>query len=139
MTDRARVWASRKGLTVLFCCVFSSLAIGQASEGLDIRSAATPIRLDGVLDEAAWENAGVATDFYQNFPFDTSYAELDTEVRVTFDETALYIGAVIYQSQEDYIVTSLRRDFELSLLMNSLSILIPSRIKSMVSISLLHL
>ncbi|WP_282783044.1 DUF5916 domain-containing protein [Phaeodactylibacter xiamenensis] len=113
MTDRARVWASRKGLTVLFWCVFGSLAAGQASEGLDIRFAATPIRLDGVLDEAAWENTGVATDFYQNFPFDTSYAELDTEVRVTFDETALYIGAVIYQPQEDYIVTSLRRDFEL--------------------------
>lgn len=71
------------------------------------------MRLDGVLDEAVWQDAMVADSFYQNFPFDTSYAELATEVRVVYGKSALYIGAVIEQKQSTYIVTSLRRDFSI--------------------------
>ncbi len=80
--------------------------------GLLVKKSAGPIVLDGQLEEAAWKRAEVATEFVQNFPFDTSAAELPTEVRVTFTDEALYIAAKIYQPKEDYIVTSLRRDFE---------------------------
>ncbi|NRA50111.1 MAG: carbohydrate binding family 9 domain-containing protein [Phaeodactylibacter sp.] len=113
MGDKGSVFAGLKRLSVVIFLLTSVLAFSQEEEnGLVIRRTAQPIRLDGVLDEPVWEQADVATNFYQNFPFDTSYAELDTEVKVAFDDAALYIGAIIYQPQEDYIVTSLRRDFE---------------------------
>jgi hypothetical protein len=79
---------------------------------LAIRKSAEIIRLDGALDEPAWQNAQVAKDFFQNFPFDTSFAQLKSEIRLTFDQNFLYIGAVLYQNQADYITTSLKRDFQ---------------------------
>ncbi len=67
--------------------------------------------VDGMLDEAAWQKAQSINQFFQNFPFDTSFAVLQTEVKMTFDQNFLYVGAVIYQKQEDYIIASLKRDF----------------------------
>jgi hypothetical protein len=96
-----------------FFAILFAFHLGAQNDALSIKKATSSMRLDGVLDEAAWEQAMVADQFFQNFPFDTSFAELTTEVRVTYDETAFYIGAVVYQEQSTYIVTSLRRDFEI--------------------------
>jgi hypothetical protein len=51
------------------------------------------IRIDGRLDEAAWAAAPVLSDFVQNTPFDGRPASEITEVRVLFDDEALYVGA----------------------------------------------
>ena len=42
---------------------------------LHIRKASSEIHIDGVLDEKAWEDAEVATDFYMITPMDTSFAQ----------------------------------------------------------------
>lgn len=98
------------------CLLVALSAYAQAPElsekyQLRIRKSAEPMRLDGTMDEPAWQNAQVAKDFFQNFPFDTAFATLKSEVRITFDQNFLYIGAVLYQNQADYITTSLKRDF----------------------------
>ena len=49
--------------------------------------------LDGVLNEAAWSAAAPATDFRQQEPREGEPATQRTEVRFTFDDEALYIGA----------------------------------------------
>lgn len=81
---------------------------------LGIRKTSENIRLDGVLDEAVWESAHVATDFYLNLPFDSSYAQpaYQTFVRMTFDDHFIYIGAVCMQPRSEIIIASLKRDFE---------------------------
>jgi hypothetical protein len=53
-------------------------------------------RLDGVLDDAAWQQAPVATDFIQNFPTYGLAASLKTEVRILYDNSAVYIAAHLY-------------------------------------------
>ena len=98
------------------CLLLALSAYTQAPElsekyQLRIRKSAEPMRLDGTMDEPAWQNAQVAKDFFQNFPFDTAFSVLKSEVRITFDQNFLYIGAVLYQNQADYITTSLKRDF----------------------------
>ena len=106
--------------TALAIFLFSVAAAGHSQDvagngepyRLSIQKAGTKIHLDGLLAEPAWEQAQVATGFFQNFPMDSSYAALQTEVRVTFDETYLYVGAVVYQQREDYLITSLKRDFD---------------------------
>lgn len=54
------------------------------------------IRIDGSLDETIWKSAPVATDFITNSPVYGKPASKRTEVRVMYDNTALYIGAYIY-------------------------------------------
>lgn len=69
------------------------------------------IVLDGVLDEDAWEAAQPYSGFIQQRPVEGAPAEEDTEVRVLFDEEAVWIGARLFDSEPDEIVDRLvRRD-----------------------------
>lgn len=55
-----------------------------------------PPKIDGSLDDASWQSAAVATDFIQNFPQTGQPASAKTEVKVLYDDNAIYIGAMIY-------------------------------------------
>lgn len=77
-----------------------------------VRQTTAPVKLDGDLSEPGWQSAQVLKDFYQFFPFDTSFAKLPTEVRVMFDQNFLYVGFTVTQPRNSYITRSLKRDFE---------------------------
>src|SRR5689334_6098525 len=51
-----------------------------------------PITLDGKLDEPAWAAAPVSSDFVESYPAPNAKAPDRTEVRVLYDEDALYVG-----------------------------------------------
>ncbi|MEY3405839.1 MAG: hypothetical protein RL161_1269, partial [Bacteroidota bacterium] len=78
---------------------------------LPIRKSTESITIDGQRTEAAWEKTEVARDFYMVLPMDTSAAELRTEVRMTYDDKNLYIFADCYHGGWNYMVESLRRDW----------------------------
>jgi len=79
---------------------------------LNIKKASSEIIIDGALDEKAWLDAAVATDFYMITPMDTSFAEVRTDVRMSYDDENLYLIVVNYHGMEGpYMVESLRRDF----------------------------
>jgi len=79
---------------------------------LNLHRATSPIKIDGVLDEEAWQKAEVATDFYMVLPMDTSAARVRTEVRMTYDNEHLYLIATCFHLLPGrYFVESLRRDF----------------------------
>ena len=65
---------------------------------------AQPVKLDGVLDEAAWREALPATDFIQNRPKPGVKEKHRTEVRVLYDDAALYVGAVMHDVSPDSIM-----------------------------------
>ena len=72
---------------------------------------AEPPVIDGVLDEAFWTLADVATDFTQKQPDPGRPASQRTEVRVVHDDEAIYVGARLYDTAPDSIVAQLgRRD-----------------------------
>ena len=54
------------------------------------------IKIDGNLDDAAWKTASVVNDFIQNFPKAGDPATLKTEVKILYDNTAVYIGVMLY-------------------------------------------
>ena len=64
---------------------------------------AQPIKLDGVLDEEMWRTAAPATDFIQNRPNPGPHEKHPTEVRVLYDEAAIYVGAVMHDVSPDSI------------------------------------
>ncbi|MBD0277776.1 MAG: carbohydrate binding family 9 domain-containing protein [Flavisolibacter sp.] len=94
----------------LLCLLISALAQENIPPSIIIKKAVDKITVDGELNENAWKEAAVADSFFQNFPFDTSRAQMQTQARVTFDDRYLYISGVVYQPQQ-YIVQSLKRDF----------------------------
>jgi hypothetical protein len=53
----------------------------------------TPITVDGRLDEAAWGSVTPITQFRQRQPDEGAAASLPTEVRILYDDDALYVGA----------------------------------------------
>ena len=77
---------------------------------LHIKKATGKITIDGKLDEADWQTATSYTNFKQNYPSDTSEAEMQTIARVTFDDQFVYVSGVCYQPNK-YTVQSLRRDY----------------------------
>jgi hypothetical protein len=70
------------------------------------------ISLDGRLDEASWAAAPVATNFVQNDPREGEPATYDTEVKLLYDDRALYIGVFAKDPEpSQIIVNELRKDF----------------------------
>ena len=98
-------------------------AFAQSGDGIDYATAhldrkvlatrATgPISINGVLDEPAWANAPVARDFIQNDPREGEPATYDTEVRVLYDDQAIYFGIFAKDTEPAAIIISdLKKDF----------------------------
>jgi hypothetical protein len=104
----------------LFLIVVTSLLIAPvSSRGQTQPSAARqtlratrveqPVRLDGVLDDAVWTNAQVGTDFIQRYPTPGLLATLRTEVRVAYDNDAIYVAARMFDPHPDSIAAPLSR------------------------------
>ena len=70
-------------------------------------------RIDGVLDDAAWSRAPVISDFVQKIPNEAATPSVETQVRLLYDDHALYVGARLLRNDPQAIRTSItRRDGE---------------------------
>ncbi|MDE2676513.1 MAG: DUF5916 domain-containing protein [Gemmatimonadota bacterium] len=80
---------------------------------LEARRATGPITLDGTLNELAWSLAdSTRGTFYQSIPDQGAPATERTVVRVLYDDERLYVGAVMYDSRPDLLVSAgMEQDF----------------------------
>jgi hypothetical protein len=69
---------------------------------------ATP-RIDGLLDEAVWQQAAVIDDFHQMNPVEYGTPTQRTEVRVFYTEDALYVGARMFETDPSLIRAKIMR------------------------------
>ena len=110
---RKSMHVSKRTAFILFCSFLSVSALAQkknAAYKLNIRPATSTIEIDGMMDEKAWQDADLADNFFMVLPMDTSRASVKTEVKMAYDNDNLYVSAVCFTSG-DYVVESLRRDF----------------------------
>jgi len=63
--------------------------------------------IDGKLDEAAWTNAEIATGFINWQPIAGATPSNETEVKIMYDDRAIYVGAYLKNSSRDEIMTEL--------------------------------
>ena len=71
----------------------------------------SPIRVDGVLDEAAWGQAPVGSNFTAREPEDNRPAAQQTEFSVVYTENVLYFGIRAHDPEPEAIVAKeLQRD-----------------------------
>ena len=72
------------------------------------------VRIDGLLDDSAWVAAEVASNFRQREPREGAAATLPTEVRVLWDDDALYVAARMLDPSPDSIIALLARRDEVT-------------------------
>ncbi len=71
--------------------------------------AMTAPRVDGRLDDGAWDMAPPITEFWQQDPDEGEPASEPTEARIVYTDDALYVGVRAYDSQPDQIAAQLTR------------------------------
>ncbi len=81
-------------LTCGVVCLFYTAAFTQKT--LSAVKATLIPKIDGNLDDAAWQNAATAVDFIQYFPSFGSPVSSKSEVKILYDDNAIYIGAYLY-------------------------------------------
>ena len=99
-------------------CIFILLFLpslhltAQERKQIRIKRATDQIKVDGLLTEGSWLEADLGDGYYQNFPTDSVLANAKTELRLTYDDKYLYVGAkMINPGPRTYVTPSLRRDF----------------------------
>ena len=81
-------------LLVLVCgSLFSQ---GKILQAIKLSHTSTSPQIDGNLDDLAWKNVQGVAGFIQNFPSFGSSASQKTEVKIVYDNSAIYIGAYLY-------------------------------------------
>jgi len=66
-------------------------------------------KIDGVLDDVAWENAAIATDFVEREPVNGRKIpdSLATHVKIIYDDLGIYFGAVMKDPEPHKILKEL--------------------------------
>ena len=74
-----------------------------------VRLAGVLPSIDGRLDESVWNTAPAGTDFVQVRPSPGQPSAQQTEVRVAYDDDALYVGLRMFDTAPDSVVGQLSR------------------------------
>ncbi len=102
-------------LPALFCNAIlfgESKGVNRDKYRIEISKTTEPVTVDGILDDPVWSKADMATHFQRVLPTDTGFAIAQTEVRLTYTESTLYMAITCYDSTPGKRpVESLRRDF----------------------------
>ena len=95
-------------LTLLAGVITLRSAQAQRPDSISIGGAGRPIAnaarrtgtivIDGAIDDEAWKAASVISDFRQFQPTEGARASQRTEVRILYDDQAIYVGARLYDS-----------------------------------------
>ncbi len=89
----------------LIALFLSTTALGQ-KKTLEAIFATESISIDGQLQEAVWKSAPVATGFVMFEPDNGKLLSEDkrTEVRILYDNNAIYVSALLYDNEPDKIL-----------------------------------
>ena len=105
----------KKLLPLIFILLSLTASAQKVNESYQfhIKPTTSKINIDGILDDEAWKNTEVAKDFWLRIPIDTIRAKNQTEVRLTYDDTYLYISAICFKANDGKgaTVESMKRDY----------------------------
>lgn len=94
---------------------------------LAAKRVSSAIEVDGHLDEAEWQQADVANDFFQLEPTEGAPATHPTEVRVLYDDKNLYVGFMCFEPHPEHIMApDMKRDTRMSFSNDMVTVVIAS-------------
>ncbi|WP_272023570.1 DUF5916 domain-containing protein [Olleya namhaensis] len=99
-------------LITFFALLISFQTLAQDKKSYQIKRTDYPPKIDGVLDDKAWSDAQIATDFTEFKPDvgDTAPDNKKTKVQMTYDDTGIYVAAYCYDNPEDIMRQFTQRD-----------------------------
>ncbi|NJN77969.1 MAG: carbohydrate binding family 9 domain-containing protein, partial [Saprospiraceae bacterium] len=100
-----------KKILFLLIILLTSLNINAqvaTKKSYETRKIETKPVIDGNLDDEAWlKTSEIAKDFVQNQPNLGEKSAYKTEVKIVYDDEAIYIGAILYDNNRDSILKQL--------------------------------
>jgi len=100
-----------RSLRTILCLALLS-ATGVADSPLKViraKRVTSPPVLDGAVNDAQWKEAAAVLDFTQAEPVQGAHPTEMTSVRILYDDRALYVGVICYDSRPEGIVRQLSR------------------------------
>lgn len=95
---------------ILLFLIFHSITFAQKKVLNAIRTD-EKITIDGKIDESVWDTAPIATDFISYSPDNGTPAEKNkkTEVRIIYNNDAIYVAAKMYDNEPDKILKQITK------------------------------
>ncbi len=93
-----------------FCVLITASAYSQTEKrALPAKRIQTPIKLDGILDDAAWKDAPVADKFtmLRPEPFKPENPDNATQVYFVYNNEGIYVGGYLHEKNKDSIAAEL--------------------------------
>src|SRR4051812_34849213 len=107
----------RTAVVVGVVCI-TAISLNAAPPGARVAATlvpeATAIRVDGELNDAVWQTVPPITEFQQRDPREGAAPTFQTEARVAYDATALYVAVQAFDPDPGKIVGILTRRDERS-------------------------
>ncbi|MDB5128372.1 DUF5916 domain-containing protein [Mucilaginibacter sp.] len=96
-------------LAILFSAITLTAFSQKPKKTLVAIKTEAPPKMDGVLDDAVWQNVPIATDFVELQPNAGNHEKQEnrTTVKIIYDNTAIYVGARMYEKDP----TKIAREF----------------------------
>jgi hypothetical protein len=99
-------------MVAVVCTSQAQPAAEDQNKRIEVHRIDADIAVDGVLDEAAWADAVVITDLHQLNPVEFAPPSQRTEIRLFFDENALYVAARLWDDDVENITARVLRQGE---------------------------
>ncbi|HMK05325.1 MAG TPA: DUF5916 domain-containing protein [Ferruginibacter sp.] len=99
-----------KPKALCFCILLTATAFSQAPQRkLTATRSNSAIKIDGLLDDAAWKTAPVANEFFEWRPNADAKEEHDSrsEIYILYDNTSVYVAGYLHEKTGDSISTEL--------------------------------
>lgn len=102
-------------ISIVFLTFFMSLGLwAQETDSISRKKIHIPkitesLKIDGILDDPAWQNAPIATDFVERQPNNGKPIpdSLRTEVKIVYNDLGIYFGATMYDPEPEKILKEL--------------------------------
>ena len=82
-------------LLIAALCFLHLVAQSQPKDLVAVKATTPPV-INGELNDPVWQTAPLANEFIQNFPAYGLAASVKSEVRILYDDEAVYIGAYLF-------------------------------------------
>ncbi|HSH50315.1 MAG TPA: DUF5916 domain-containing protein, partial [Bacteroidales bacterium] len=94
-------------ISILLAVNTITYSLNNNKQTIEIKKVDQGPKIDGRLDDEIWLNAPVAKDFIQYEPYNGHAPSLPTEVKILYDNHAIYFGAIMYDNHPDSIIKDL--------------------------------
>ena len=98
-----------KSIFISLLLIITSTVFAQEKKNITASRINTPPKIDGILNDKIWESVAIATDFNMFEPGNEGIISnnYQTEVKIAYDDYAVYIAASMFDPNPDEILSQL--------------------------------